>query len=87
MTKVDIIIISLIIFMFLGISLFFQTKFTQLTYKYNQELKEYMLLTKDIKKLEMESKVLSSPDRIINYATKNLKLHLPKLDEVYHIEK
>ncbi len=83
----DFIIFLIIIFFFLGVSLIFHTKYTEITYKYNKELKKYIVLNKNLKKTKIEIKILSAPKRIMNYANKNIGLHLPKLNEVFEIEK
>ncbi len=87
MTKKDLIFVLVIVVFFMGITLVFHTKYTELTYKYNDELQNYIKLNKNIKKIKIEIKTLTAPKRIMKYATENLGLHLPKLNEVYEIEK
>ncbi len=66
--------------------LLLNSSYVDLSYKHNREFKKFTKLNNEIKSLRVTEKQLSSPERIIEYAKKNLGLRLPKLYEVYHIE-
>jgi cell division protein FtsL len=85
--KRDIFYILLIILFFFSLLLVVHIQYTALVYKFNNAEKNFLKLTKENKSLKIEYNNLSSPDRIIDYATKNLGLELPKANKVYFIEK
>jgi cell division protein FtsL len=85
--KKDIFFICLVIFLFLGTLLTVNTKYTALTYKYNSEVNMFAKLSKENRKLNIRLSSLSSPERIIDYATKHLGLTIPRGEQVYSIEK
>jgi cell division protein FtsL len=82
----DFFIILLFLIGTLWAMLLLNSAYTELSYKHNREYEKFTILNNEIKSLKIQEKQLSSPERIINYAQKNLGLRLPKLYEVYHIE-
>ncbi len=84
---IDVAILLILFVVTLWAILILNSAYTNLSYKHNIEFKKFIVLNNEIKMLKIEEKQLSSPERIINYAKKNLGLRLPKLYEVYHIEK
>ena len=67
--------------------LLLNSAYVDISSKHNKAYRKFIKLNNEIKALKIKEKQLSSPERIINYAKKNLGLRLPKLNEVYHIEK
>ncbi len=67
--------------------LIINSAYVDISTKHNNAYSKFVKLNNEIKSLKIKEKQLSSPERIINYAKKNLGLRLPKLNEVYHIEK
>jgi len=87
LNKKDIFIAVLVLFSLLWLLLVLNTKYTALTYKYNRGVDNFTKLTKNNKKLHIAYSSLSSPERIMDFAKKNLGLELPKANQVYFIEK